>query len=109
MRYSGPGGLTEQDDMENWTDAAAASKGVIARQYPYNDQLGLGHAGTHHAMPGLVTAGISAQHQRGFSNRWAEFMAARNGTDLAAVGAGARPAGTCATRSSLSGRWGHGQ
>ncbi len=37
-----PGGLTEQDDMENWNDASAASKGVIARRYPYHDEMGVG-------------------------------------------------------------------
>jgi hypothetical protein len=26
----------EQDDMENWNYASAASKGVIARRYPSN-------------------------------------------------------------------------
>ena len=31
IRYSGPGGMTEQDDMENWNYAHAASRGTIAR------------------------------------------------------------------------------
>lgn len=39
---AGPGGLTEQDDMENWNYASAASKGTIARRYPYNYQDGYG-------------------------------------------------------------------
>src|SRR5207248_10781606 len=30
IRYSGPAGLTEQDDMENWNYAHAASRGTIA-------------------------------------------------------------------------------
>src|SRR4029077_7875188 len=34
IRYSGPGGMTEQDDMENWNYAHAASRGMIARRYP---------------------------------------------------------------------------
>ena len=34
MRYGGPAGLTEEDDMENWVYAHNASKGVIARRYP---------------------------------------------------------------------------
>ena len=59
MRYSGPGGLTEQDDMENWNYASAASKGVIARRYPYNYQMGMGAEGTHPDVPGVVTVGIS--------------------------------------------------
>ena len=40
LRYSGPGGLTEQDDMENWSYATIASKGAMARRLPYNLQHG---------------------------------------------------------------------
>ena len=43
MRYGGPIGLTEMDDMENWSYAQKASKGVIARRYPYHYAMGLGH------------------------------------------------------------------
>ena len=44
IRYSGPSGLTEQDDMENWNYAHAASRGTVARRYPYNYEMGLGRA-----------------------------------------------------------------
>ena len=44
MRYSGPAGMTEQDDMENWQYATAASRGTIARRYPFNYQLSMGTA-----------------------------------------------------------------
>jgi phenylpropionate dioxygenase-like ring-hydroxylating dioxygenase large terminal subunit len=82
MRYSGPGGLTEQDDMENWNYASAASKGIIARRYPYNYQMGLGFESSHPDLLGVITVGISEQNQRGFYKRWAEFMAARSWADL---------------------------
>ena len=75
MRYSGPGGLTEQDDMENWNYASEASKGVIARRYPYNYQMGMGFEGSHEDWPGRISEGISEQNQRGFYKRWAELMA----------------------------------
>ena len=75
MRYSGPGGLTEQDDMENWNYASAASKGVMARRYPYNYQMGLGHEGTDPELPGVVSEGYSEQNQRALYQRWAEMMA----------------------------------
>ena len=32
IRYSGPAGMTEQDDMENWNYAQLASSGTIARR-----------------------------------------------------------------------------
>ena len=89
MRYSGPGGLTEQDDMENWNYASAASKGVIARRYPYNYQMGMGAEGTHAVGPGVVTVGMSEQNQRGFYKRWAEVMAATSWAELPPTGVGA--------------------
>uniref|UniRef100_A0A5Q5BST4 Ring hydroxylating dioxygenase, alpha subunit n=2 Tax=unclassified Mycobacterium TaxID=2642494 RepID=A0A5Q5BST4_MYCSS len=75
MRYSGPGGMTEQDDMENWNYATQASQGVIARRYPYNYQQGLGKetpseldqaVHSHQPIAGEVNA-------RAFYRRWAEF------------------------------------
>jgi phenylpropionate dioxygenase-like ring-hydroxylating dioxygenase large terminal subunit len=77
MRYAGPAGLTEQDDMENWNYATAASKGAIARRYPYNYEMGLGVGNPHDEVPGLVTQGPSEQGQRGFYQRWVEFMEGR--------------------------------
>ncbi|MEW2548261.1 aromatic ring-hydroxylating dioxygenase subunit alpha [Streptomyces sp. NPDC047002] len=76
MRYSGPAGMTEQDDMENWDYATSASSGVVARRYPYNYQQGLGEerpsrleraVHSHHAIAGEVNA-------RAFYRRWAEFV-----------------------------------
>ena len=36
MRYSGPAGMTEQDDMENWSYATNGAMGTIAKRYPFN-------------------------------------------------------------------------
>jgi phenylpropionate dioxygenase-like ring-hydroxylating dioxygenase large terminal subunit len=76
MRYAGPGGMTEQDDMENWDYATQASQGVVARRFPYNYQQGLGReqlseldraVHSDHAIAGEVNA-------RAFYRRWAEFV-----------------------------------
>ena len=82
ISYQGPGGLTEQDDMENWERAAAASRGTIARRHPYNFQLCL-HDVAHEApiagMPqpgGRVSPDVSEENQRGFYGHWARLMAA---------------------------------
>jgi len=82
MRYSGPAGMTEQDDMENWNYATAASKGVIARRYPYNYQMAMGYENPHDVVPGLVTDDFNEQNQRGMYKRWAEFMEAGSWNDL---------------------------
>ena len=91
IRYSGPGGLTEQDDMENWNYAHAASKGIIARRYPYNYQMGKEFTAPRPALeprlPGQVvdvTDGVAGeQNQRGFYGRWAQFMDAATWKELA--------------------------
>ncbi len=91
IRYSGPSGLTEQDDMENWNYAHAASRGTIARQHPYNYEMGLGRATgafEDHGLrlPGLIsdvtTANASENNQRGFYGRWRQFMEAGSWKDL---------------------------
>jgi hypothetical protein len=76
MRYAGPAGMTEQDDMENWDYATQASRGVVARRYAYNYQQGLDReviseldraVHSDHAIAGEVNA-------RAFYRRWAEFV-----------------------------------
>ena len=92
IRYSGPAGLTEQDDMENWNYAHAASRGTIARRYPYSYEQGLGFEVENYEWDGLripgtvmdVTEARSSEHNlRNFYRRWAEFMDAEGWEDLA--------------------------
>ena len=92
IRYSGPGGLTEQDDMENWNYAHSASRGTIARRHPYSYEQGLGYEQTNFEYEGLRFPGIvmditearsSEQNLRNFYKRWAEFMDAPSWDELA--------------------------
>jgi phenylpropionate dioxygenase-like ring-hydroxylating dioxygenase large terminal subunit len=90
LKYGGPGGLTEQDDMENWNYASAASKGTIARRYSYNYQMGMGFESTEQSGPwapedALFTPGISEQNQRGFYRRWSELMHADTWSEVPRV------------------------
>ena len=82
MRYSGPGGMTEQDDMENWGYASAASKGTIARRYPYNYQQRLGRGDSKGALPGTIDTHISEENVRCLYDRWADFMDASSWDEL---------------------------
>ena len=59
IRYSGPAGMTEQDDMENWNYAHAASRGVIARRHPYNYEQGQGWEVENYEWDGLSLPGGS--------------------------------------------------
>ena len=92
IRYSGPGGLTEQDDMENWNYAHSASRGTIARRYPYSYEQGMGSEQTNFELDGLKIPGTvmdlteaksSEQNLRNFYKRWAEFMDAPTWEELA--------------------------
>jgi phenylpropionate dioxygenase-like ring-hydroxylating dioxygenase large terminal subunit len=76
MRYGGPVGMTEQDDMENWNYASNASKGVIARRYPYNYQMSLEPRVLDAPIPGEATDVLSERAQRSRFGRWLEFMEA---------------------------------
>jgi hypothetical protein len=84
MRYGGPCGLTESDDMENWNYAAAASKGTIAKRYPYNFIMGAGHAWTDdRAAPGMtLNYEVAEENQRSRLRRWLEFMEAGSWEDI---------------------------
>jgi phenylpropionate dioxygenase-like ring-hydroxylating dioxygenase large terminal subunit len=77
IRYSGPGGMTEQDDMENWTYAHTASRGVIARRYPYNYEMGLQFDKIDVGYPGVTTnEKITEANARAFYTKWNLMMGA---------------------------------
>jgi hypothetical protein len=94
IRYSGPAGMTEQDDMENWNYAHAASRGMVARRFPYNYEQGQGSEIADYVwegcrLPGVVvdlTRAKSSEHNlRNLYRRWAQFMEADDWSALAAA------------------------
>lgn len=79
MRYSGPAGMTEQDDLENWLYATRASTGTIARRYAFNYQQSMNAARRDPVVNGLTVRGevstqISEHMARGFYRRWADYL-----------------------------------
>jgi hypothetical protein len=91
IRYSGPAGLTEQDDMENWNYAHSASRGTIARRYPYSYEQGQGWERQGFEWDGLslpgsvmdLTEAKSSEHNlRNLYRRWAQFMEAEDWSEL---------------------------
>ena len=102
MRYGGPVGLTEMDDMENWNYAHKASKGTIARRYPYDYSLGMVREQKGHPLLeefGLpqnstvtlsggsgATRAPSEQNQRGAYEFWVELMQSESWDDLRGKG-----------------------
>ena len=41
MRTFGPGGIFDQDDMENWEECTAAARGPAAKRYTLHHKMGL--------------------------------------------------------------------
>jgi len=74
MRYSGPAGMTEQDDMENWLYATRASEGTIARRYPFNYQLSLGAFKNNDPVPGQVSTQPTEQMARNFYRAYGHYL-----------------------------------
>lgn len=82
LRYSGPAGMTEQDDMENWDYATEGSAGHIAQQYPYNYQQGMGLV-TPSRLPGAVESDAATEENaRNFYRRWAQFTSGAGWDEL---------------------------
>ena len=82
LRYSGPGGMTEQDDAENWNYATEASRGTIARRYPYNYQLAMSGQQIDDPVPGVVTARIHEPNARNCYRRWLSYIEGKSWDDL---------------------------
>lgn len=74
MRYSGPAGMTEQDDMENWLYATSASRGTMARRRPFNYQQSMGVAKINDPVPGEVSTQTTEHIARGFYRRWRSYL-----------------------------------
>ncbi len=94
MRYSGPAGMTEQDDAENWNYATASSDGTIARRFKFNYEMGLNQTVALSGLEGATRPAASAHQDpaqpftvsennaRTLYKRWAEFMDAESWADL---------------------------
>jgi phenylpropionate dioxygenase-like ring-hydroxylating dioxygenase large terminal subunit len=84
MRYNGPSGATESDDMENWNYVYPASRGTIAREWNYNFANGLGRGVERPDAPGVMVFNDSRteEAQRARFSRWMAFMEADSWDEL---------------------------
>ena len=79
MRYSGPAGMTEQDDMENWLYATNASMGTIARRHDFNYAQSIKTSELNPIVNGLEVRGdvnqqITEHMALGYYRRWAQYL-----------------------------------
>jgi hypothetical protein len=83
MRYCGPAGLTESDDMENWNYVFPASRGTMAQKLPYNFEMGMRRGHTDDRVPGFaLNDRMSEEPARARFSRWLAFMEAKSWDDL---------------------------
>ncbi len=76
LRAFGPSGGFEQDDMDNWQQCTQTGRGVVARRYPSNLQMGLGHERFDEDLMGWASDyRLSESNHRSFYRRWAQLMA----------------------------------
>ena len=84
--WYGPGGMTQQDDMENWYNLTIASKGPMARKLPLNYQMRISepplHGPSTFGLPGLFAQNYNDENHRRFYRRWAEVMEARDWDEM---------------------------
>ena len=84
MRYCGPTGVTETDDMENWNYVFPASLGIMAQKLPYHYAMQIGHGQTDERVPGFTLSNGrgSEEPARARFSRWLAFMEAKSWDDL---------------------------
>jgi phenylpropionate dioxygenase-like ring-hydroxylating dioxygenase large terminal subunit len=83
IRGFSPAGTFEQDDMDNWQECTLTSRGTIAKRYPMNMQLGVGHERFRDDLNALTSDHrFGETAQRAFYQRWAEVMDAECWAEL---------------------------
>jgi len=91
--WYGPGGMTQQDDMENWYALTMASKGPVAQRLDLNYQMRISeppiHGPSEFGLPGLFAHNYSDENHRRFYQRWAEVMQAKDWGEMAPTGSAA--------------------
>jgi 3-phenylpropionate/trans-cinnamate dioxygenase alpha subunit len=82
----GPAGTFEQDDAEAWSHCTETARGRVARRYPLNYQMGLGHEEKNEALPGHLGSAYSEINQRDFYRQWAQLMNANGASNSRSIG-----------------------
>jgi len=83
IRVFGPAGVFEQDDMDNWQACTQTGRGVVARRYPLNYEMGLGHERWDEELKAAASDyRFSESNHRQFYQRWAQLMTAEKWADI---------------------------
>ncbi len=87
QRISGPNGMQQKDDMENWYIQTRYSKGFTTRwRLRQNNQLGMSrpslHGPSNFGLPGMFHSYPTDANYRHFFDRWATVMEAGSWDDM---------------------------
>jgi 3-phenylpropionate/trans-cinnamate dioxygenase alpha subunit len=83
VRVFGPSGSFEQDDMDNWQECTQTGRGVVARRYPLNYEMGLGHEHFDADLKAWASDyRLSESNHRQFYRRWAQLMTAKTWAEV---------------------------
>lgn len=83
LRSFGPAGTFEQDDTGNWEESTKTARGVVARRYPLNNQMGMGHERFDEDLMAWASDISTSEHnQRAFYHRWSQLMSGQGWGEL---------------------------
>ena len=69
--------------MDNWRGVTRSGLSRVGRQYPQDLSMGVGRAGRHPDLPGMVSERYTSEsNQRNFYLRWQQFMNADSWSDI---------------------------
>lgn len=80
MRYSGPVGMTESDDTENWSYLTEGTRTTLADRIPFNYQARLGYERTVAELPDQTTTDsfYTEEGPRTFYRAWQRHLNSRD-------------------------------
>ncbi|WP_243843479.1 aromatic ring-hydroxylating oxygenase subunit alpha [Sphingomonas vulcanisoli] len=81
----GAAGMLEQEDGENWDQSTRATRGVLAKRYPLNFRMGMGHdivQKDEKSGISYIDTLVSEHPQRWTYRAWADWMTAESWADL---------------------------
>jgi nitrite reductase/ring-hydroxylating ferredoxin subunit len=80
----GPAGGLEQEDGENWDQSTRGTRGVVARRYPLNFSMGMGHGEVlkDDTGSGHIWTKVNEHAQFWTYRAWAEWLAAESWQEL---------------------------
>ncbi len=84
---TGPAGMLEQDDSENWQQSTRGALGAVTMRYPLNYTMGLGHGEIidDEGHPPRIETPVSEHPQRWMYQAWSEWLTAESWSELKAT------------------------